>query len=146
MKLVTCVGCSNQISPNAKACPQCGEPLDKKMGLFLMTLISTIVISLLFFSFLFYSNFNSSGSNSFDDINYDGTYNIRFSKEPCQKLGFSFKVLHSNDGHSDLDKMYFGNCKRNVSDGYEGYIYPKDPKFRHLRVFWISKSGEVYYK
>ncbi|MBA6379701.1 MULTISPECIES: zinc ribbon domain-containing protein [unclassified Colwellia] len=146
MSLINCPQCNHQVSSNAKKCPECAEPLKKSYFMKLLTLILIVIVLLLLFGSYYASSEKVSLTNAYGDINFDGTYDIYYASEPCQSLGFSFKKKHSIDGHSDINKMYKSYCKVNQEGNFEGYIYPKEKSFRHLRVFWVSNGNNVYYK
>lgn len=88
--------------------------------------------------------FSGPNTNSLDNNNFDGSYNISYSNDECGELGYQFKLKHQKDGYSSVSNMNKSNCKKYSYEGLEGYIYPKSKP--NLRVFWIYTSGVLIYK
>jgi len=114
------------------------------MKYFLFLIISLLV--LFFIGGAYYdSSIGSNGSrNSKTSENFDNTYDISYSDKLCSKYGYSFKLLHQRDGHSNTNKMHKSNCKINNEGDYEGYIFPKANS--KLRIFWVNEGGIVAYR
>ena len=64
MAIVNCKECGKAISSNAKKCPNCGAPVKKKSGCFII-----VLIAIMFIIIFFYIVGQISGGN-FEDIGY----------------------------------------------------------------------------
>lgn len=108
---------------------------------------------LIFIVVLTLSNLFGGNSGSFSSVapssprinnnNFDGSYPISPSSQPCGEYSYEFKLMHERDGHSSSSAIRRGNCKLSVNGKMLGYIYPS--KAPELRIFWEASNGKVDY-